>query len=129
MQREGIRRLSSMKQTSQTTPFPTSEYEFAQSVESLAVVKPSVYYDVLKRGLDILLALVAIIMLLPVFIVIALCIRLDDHGPVFHWREIVGFRGKRFHALKFRTMMLNADAYFDSHPELKEAYLRNMKLD
>jgi exopolysaccharide production protein ExoY len=118
-----------MKQTSQMTPFPTSEYEFSQSMEALAVVKPSASYNVLKRGLDILLALVAIVVLLPVFVVIAVCIKLDDHGPAFHWREIVGFHGRRFRALKFRTMILDADVYLQRYPELKEAYLRNMKLD
>jgi lipopolysaccharide/colanic/teichoic acid biosynthesis glycosyltransferase len=118
-----------MKQTSQMTPFPTSEYEFSQSMEALTIVKTSAFYDVLKRGLDILLALVAIVVLLPVFVVIAVCIKLDDHGPVFHWREIVGFHGRRFRALKFRTMIPDADVYLQQHPELKEEYLRNMKLN
>lgn len=118
-----------MKQTSQMTPFPTPEYEFSQSMEALAVVKPSAFYDVLKRGLDILLALVALVVLLPVFVVIAVCIKLDDHGSVFHWREIVGFQGRSFRALKFRTMIPDADVYLQQRPELKESYLRNMKLD
>jgi lipopolysaccharide/colanic/teichoic acid biosynthesis glycosyltransferase len=69
------------------------------------------------------------VLLLPVFCIIALCIRIDDGGPVFHFREIIGFQGKRFRALKFRTMISNADAYLQLHPQLMKTYLQNMKLE
>jgi len=82
------------------------------------VYEPSGVYYVLKRGLDIALSLGGIIALLPVFLAVALCIKLDDGGSVLHLREIIGTRGKRFYALKFRTMIPNADEYLAKHPEI-----------
>src|SRR5260370_42418739 len=74
------------------------------------------------------MSLVGIILLLPVFFIIALCIKLDDGGPVLHFREIIGQHGRRLFALKFRTMIPNADAYLAQHPELMRKYQQNMKL-
>src|SRR5262249_4180994 len=61
--------------------------------------------------------------------VIALCIKIDDRGPVLHFREIVGMHGKRFRPLKFRTMIPNADSYLQEHPQLMQVYCQNMKLE
>src|SRR5438128_10105509 len=66
---------------------------------------------------------------MPVFLIIALCIHFDDGGDILYFRELVGLRGQRFFALKFRTMLPNADAYLENHPELKRKYLQNMKLN
>lgn len=95
---------------------------------ALSIRKPSRVYLVAKRLFDLLLSLVGIVFLLPVFACIALCIKLDDGGPVLHFREIVGKHGKRFYALKFRTMIPNADSYLAKHPELMQKYKQNMKL-
>lgn len=95
---------------------------------ALSIRKPSRVYLVAKRLFDLLLSLVGIVFLLPVFACIALCIKLDDGGPVLHFREIVGKHGKRFYALKFRTMIPDADSYLAKHPELMQKYKQNMKL-
>lgn len=92
------------------------------------VHEPSLFYYISKRLIDIVLAVSGLIVLLPVFLVIAVCIKLDDGGKILHFREIVGQNGKRFFALKFRTMIPDADTYLDRHPELKQQYLQNMKL-
>lgn len=97
-------------------------------VSSDTICHPSSYYALTKRSIDVLLALIGLIVLLPVFVVIALCIKLDDWGPVLHFREIVGYNGKHFFALKFRTMIPDADRYLETHPELLQLYQRNMKL-
>ena len=81
-----------------------------------------------KRLFDIVLATFAIVVLIPVFLVIAVCIILEDGGDVFYFREIIGLRGRRFFMLKFRTMLPNADTYLEQHPELKLEYQKNMKL-
>lgn len=91
--------------------------------------KPSILYYVSKRLIDIVLALVGIVVLLPVFVAIAICIKLDDGGEILHFREIVGNQGRRFYALKFRTMILDADGYLAKHPELMRKYQQNMKLE
>lgn len=86
-------------------------------------------YLVIKRGLDIVISLFGILLLSPLFILVAVCIKLDDGGPVLHFREIVGFRGRRFRALKFRTMILDADGYLLRHPNIMKNYVQNMKLE
>lgn len=99
------------------------------AAKSIAVHQPSALYYVCKRVCDILLSLIGIIVLMPVFLIIAVCIKLEDGGPILHFREIIGQHGKRFFALKFRTMICDADAYLAKHPELLRKYKQNMKLE
>lgn len=89
---------------------------------------PSSLYSAIKRLLDIVVATLGIAVLLPVFLVIAVCIKLEDGGDVFYFREMVGLRGRRFIMFKFRTMVPHAETYLEHHPELKLAFLENMKL-
>ncbi len=82
----------------------------------------------LKRLLDIVLATIGIVVLLPVFFVIAVCIKLEDGGDILYFREMVGLHGRRFTMFKFRTMIPHADSYLEQHQELKLAFQENMKL-
>lgn len=59
----------------------------------------------LKRSFDILLSLLGLILLSPLFVVIAILIKLDSKGPVFYRQVRVGKDRKPFGMLKFRTMM------------------------
>ncbi|OII09169.1 sugar transferase [Curtobacterium sp. MCBA15_008] len=63
-----------------------------------------------KRALDVLGAGLGLLLLAPVFAVIALVIRADDHGPVFFRQTRVGRGGQEFSILKFRTMCTDAEA-------------------
>ncbi len=63
----------------------------------------------LKRAMDVVLASVALIALLPVFAIIAAVIVLDSRGPVFYRQERVGEDGRVFLLYKFRTMRPNAE--------------------
>src|SRR5579863_141733 len=94
----------------------------------LPIREPSQLYFVSKRLLDIVLSVIGIVFLSPVFLVIAVCIKLDDRGSVLHFREIIGKHGRRFYALKFRTMIPDADTYLAKHPELMQKFKQNMKL-
>jgi lipopolysaccharide/colanic/teichoic acid biosynthesis glycosyltransferase len=85
-------------------------------------------YDPLKRLFDVVLAAFGIVVLLPVFLVIAVCIKLEDEGSIFYFREMVGLLGRHFILLKFRTMIPDADSYLEQHPELKLAFQKSMKL-
>ncbi|MEO6013987.1 MAG: exopolysaccharide biosynthesis polyprenyl glycosylphosphotransferase [Devosia sp.] len=58
----------------------------------------------LKRGFDLLLAGVGIVLLLPLFAVVALAIRLDTPGPVIYRQARRGFNGETFMIWKFRSM-------------------------
>ena len=91
--------------------------------------EPSLFYYFFKRLIDFVLVAIGLIALLPVFLAIAICIKLDDGGDILHFREVIGQHGKRFYALKFRTMIANADEYLERHPELLQKYLQNMKLE
>ena len=66
--------------------------------------------SILKRGFDIAGALIGLILLAPVFAVIAIAIKLDTRGPVFFRQTRVGREGKLFEIWKFRSMICNADA-------------------
>ena len=106
-----------------------ADNDLSISIADIEIVsKPSAFYLVSKRLLDIVLALLGILILIPLFVTIALWIKLDDGGDVLHFREIIGYRGRRFYALKFRTMIHDADIYLAKHPELLQKYLENMKL-
>jgi len=61
-----------------------------------------------KRGLDLLCAVVGLLLLSPLFLVVALCVRADSPGPVFFRQERVGRGGKVFRIHKFRTMVVDA---------------------
>lgn len=76
------------------------------------------YYDILKtkktalffkRAFDLCASAVLLIMLSPVFLMLAVAIRLDSPGPVFFRQERVTQYGRRFRIHKFRTMVQNAD--------------------
>ena len=90
--------------------------------------KSSLFYCASKRLLDVVLATFGIVMLLPVFFIIAFGIKLEDGGSIFYCREMIGLRGRRFMMLKFRTMIPSADAYLEQRPKLTLEYQENMKL-
>jgi lipopolysaccharide/colanic/teichoic acid biosynthesis glycosyltransferase len=62
-----------------------------------------------KRIFDIVFTLPGVLLLLPVFLLIALWIKYDSSGPVFFRQERVGRFGKTFRIFKFRTMCLDAE--------------------
>ena len=62
-----------------------------------------------KRVLDVVCILMAAPLVLPVGLLIAAVIKIGSRGPVFFRQERVGYRGRRFLCLKFRTMVVDAD--------------------
>lgn len=63
----------------------------------------------IKRFLDILLSLCGILFLLPIFIVIAIGIKVSSKGPILFRQQRLGKKGKVFEIFKFRTMVVNAE--------------------
>lgn len=61
-------------------------------------------YKLVKRILDILISFLVLLILWPLFLLIALLIKIDDHGPVFYKQVRTGKDGKNFNMLKFRSM-------------------------
>lgn len=96
----------------------------------------SFYNKYAKRIIDILVASVALIPLLPVYLIIAMIIVVDSGFPVFYRAERGGYLGKTFKIFKFRSMVKNADkigggttALNDSRITKVGAFLRKTKLD
>lgn len=63
----------------------------------------------MRHAFDVLAALLGLIVLSPVFLVIAVVIALEDRGPVMYRAKRVGLNGRIFRLLKFRTMVRDAD--------------------
>jgi lipopolysaccharide/colanic/teichoic acid biosynthesis glycosyltransferase len=89
-----------------------------------------------KRMFDVVVAGLALVLLSPLLLVLALCIRLDSPGPVFFRQERVGRHGRIFRIHKFRTMVPDAEARGlpltvgrDPRVTRVGAFLRSSKLD
>lgn len=65
---------------------------------------------VAKRSFDLIISGFLVALLSPVFLVLAVAVKLSDGGPVFYKQERIGLRGTTFQMLKFRSMRVNADA-------------------
>jgi exopolysaccharide biosynthesis polyprenyl glycosylphosphotransferase len=75
----------------------------------------------LKRAFDVLGASLGLLAISPLLIAVAILIKLDTRGPVFFSQLRVGRHGRRFHMIKFRTMVPDADAMKDSLRDRNEA--------
>jgi undecaprenyl phosphate N,N'-diacetylbacillosamine 1-phosphate transferase len=100
-----------------------------------AAIRRGFYRRYGKRLLDIVLSILALIVLLPFFLVFAVAIKLESPGPVFYIQDRLGLCGKIFRALKFRTMThvqrVPDREIHPGDPELTRvgAFLRRFKLD
>jgi exopolysaccharide biosynthesis polyprenyl glycosylphosphotransferase len=77
-----------------------------------------------KRASDLFVALLALILLAPLWLMIGLLIKLDSRGTVFYKQERVGMDGRVFLFYKFRTMRSGADDA--RHREFQERYIRGL---
>jgi lipopolysaccharide/colanic/teichoic acid biosynthesis glycosyltransferase len=89
-----------------------------------------------KRLFDIVASAIGLLVLWPVFLVIAVLIKLEDGGPVFYRQERIGYKGRPFKIWKFRTMVVNADKFgkpltVGRDPRITRVgyWLRKFKLD
>lgn len=90
----------------------------------------SIGFVVTKRLADILVSLLALIVTLPVSLITAIAIKLEDGGPVIYSSKRIGQGGKEFCIYKFRSMKLNADDLEKTlTSEERERYFREFKLD
>jgi exopolysaccharide production protein ExoY len=85
-----------------------------------------------SRGLDILIASLALLFFLPLFVVIAIAIKCTDPGPVFFRHRRVGLGGKTFGCWKFRSMVIDAEARLEhilcNDPEAAREWAEHQKL-
>ncbi|WP_271894296.1 sugar transferase [Candidatus Phyllobacterium onerii] len=63
-----------------------------------------------KRAIDLIIATMALVLLFPLLLIVAMIVKLADRGPVFYSHTRIGFGGAIFGCLKFRTMKTDASA-------------------
>ena len=80
----------------------------------------SVLFKIGKRCFDVLGSLMGLIILAPLFLIIALAIRIEDGGYVLYKQDRNGLNGKVFHMYKFRSMCVNAEQMHQSLLEQNE---------
>lgn len=91
----------------------------------------------LKRFFDIIISLIAIILLIPLWIVVAILIKIDSEGPIFFKQERRTINGRIFKMYKFRSMVVNAEKMdaglfnFKNDPRVTKVgrWLRNSSVD
>lgn len=94
--------------------------------EVLTKKKP---YKVIKRLADVVLSSIALIVLAPIFAIIALAIKIESRGPVFFKHTRIGKNGKIIKIYKFRSMVINAEELIEKFtPEQMKEYKENYKL-
>ena len=86
------------------------------------------YNRTLKLAIDYALALPGLLLIAPLFILLAILVKLDSPGPVFHRRRVLGQDGRVFDAFKFRTMYVNGDEILARYPKLRQELNKNYKL-
>ena len=86
-------------------------------------------YLVIKRGLDIVISFLSLIILSPIFLIISFLIKIDSPGKVFFKHKRIGKDGKYIYLYKFRTMYKNADEMKKNFTkEQMEEFVRDFKL-
>lgn len=118
--------------------------EWEQLPEEMQTEEVRKYYEILqkkkwsllfKRLFDFCFSLLVLILVSPVFLILAAAIKIDSPGPVFYRPERVTQYGKHFRMYKFRTMVQNADQGFqvtvnnDSRITRVGRLIRNCRLD
>ena len=94
------------------------DYRLAEEVvPRRGLVDASLWQIAIKRGIDIVASLLAIVILTPLFLAVALLIRATSRGPVFYVQERVGRGGEPFRMVKFRSMYRDAHERRGEHVE------------
>ncbi|HLC88357.1 MAG TPA: sugar transferase [Patescibacteria group bacterium] len=84
------------------------------------------FYDTIKRGMDILGAIVGLVLFSPLLLAVAIAIKLDSKGPVMADTPMrVGKNGKLFKMYKFRSMVVGAQDLLQKNPDLLKEYKKN----
>ncbi|RAZ91270.1 sugar transferase [Mesorhizobium hawassense] len=86
----------------------------------------------LKRSFDIVGSVAGLVLLSPLFLMVALLVKLSDNGPIFYGHKRIGRGGRIFSCLKFRTMVTDGErvltAYLAANPEANAEWIATRKL-
>ena len=93
----------------QSFRFDEETYENVTAIDLSNVVnKASALYSISKRTMDIVSSLVGLILLSPLFLLVAILIKLDSKGPIIFKQIRIGKNSKPFYIYKFRSMKIDA---------------------
>lgn len=109
-EREGVQIRINSDFLGKLTKKVTVDHIYGLSIISYLNTSHNEWSLYLKRLIDLFVSGVLLIILLPVFLLIALVVKLTSEGPVFYEWKVVGFNKKPFRSWKFRTMVVDADA-------------------
>ena len=101
--------------TDEAVTVDTNEKEYTPPPE-----KP--VYEVCKRIFDVVMSVFALIVLSPVFLFVAIAIKMEDGGNIIYTSTRLTKNGKEFQMYKFRSMCINAEAQLDSLMDLNEMH-------
>lgn len=94
------------------------------------------FEQVAKRAMDVSVSLIVLILLSPLYLILALAVKFDSRGPVFFRQERIGQGGKPFNIIKYRSMRVDAEKFGpalskDNDPRITRVgkFLRKSRLD
>lgn len=106
--------------------------ELQQENEITQVKKSDIAYRFVKRTFDILISGLSLILLSPIFLVIAVLIKMDSKGEVFYKHKRIGKNGETIYLYKFRSMYSDSKERLEEllkDPKIKKEWEENYKLD
>jgi glycosyltransferase involved in cell wall biosynthesis len=130
--RDSLRRLlDRVYQVARSRDVPCTRFS---SVGKELQARPGRQMELLKRAVDFSVALVGIVALLPLFLLVALLIRLTIGGPIFYVSERPGIEGRIFRLYKFRTMRYERGPHGELPPDSERLtalgrFIRRWSLD
>lgn len=65
--------------------------------------------QIIKRIMDIFISVLILLILFPIWVAIAIAIKIDSKGPIFYFHKRIGKNGKEFKCIKFRSMYIHSD--------------------
>jgi lipopolysaccharide/colanic/teichoic acid biosynthesis glycosyltransferase len=93
------------------------------------VVRERLFYEAVKRLFDISISFAAVLAALPLFLIVAIAVKLTSPGPVFFYHRRLGKNGEEFDCPKFRTMVSDAEELLTSDPGLRKQFSENYKIN
>ncbi|CAN5448633.1 N/A [soil metagenome] len=96
-----------------------------RSVDHVRIPIPTKGQRLSRRALDLAVALPALVLSIPIFVIVAVCIKCSSRGPIFFRQTRVGREHRSFRMVKFRTMPHGADRIVRGDPALWALYVEN----
>lgn len=82
---------------------------FNVSLIEIQQIRMSVFQAFLKRCIDIIFSVLALLILSPLLILVSLAVKMSSPGPIFYYQERLGYNKKPFNIIKFRSMVTDAE--------------------